>query len=874
MDLSNVNAGLQRHYESGSRVVFWHDPDQEFAETLADLELPDTRILRLDKEASLAVKIEIERDNPKGKYLLYAPFEAPEAKRDWLLDIRKYSPEFRADRASILLTELGLDSQTLREHLKARGKFLAAKDRIARLQKFVLPDDKEQDLDRKMIAVLARSETAELDDILIQLFSDAAEQADADFGALPGCWEEVEKFGLADPLWLLVREAYGFDEDKPSFKGLLIRLFVSDFNEKLGRQSALPDALKHLLLPTPAGRANAAILLSQWRDSRAKNSSFDRISDTAAEALKIGEHLSGIEPEDLAEVMTFSVVEKYILTRLVKALVEGENLRSEDVRSLISYRNSGHWADPNLPSTVDFSRPAFCAAYDGVIAASDLMGLVSDELMEYRSKTAEELLEAYTSSHYRIDQAYRGFIEAAQIARSEGWDVLKELRAKIEDWYANRYLLPLSLEWNRHLDPAHENGLLASWHIRDIPGQQRFFAKYVKPVIAENKKRRVFVIISDALRYEAAEELCRHLGTQYRYKAELSPMLGVLPSYTALGMAALLPHDKLSIDDKGQVLIDGQSTAAGNRDAVLAAHDGTAVKAEKLLKMKKNEGRAFIKDKQIVYIYHNVIDAIGDSASTESETFAAVRRAIEELAKLTRHIINSLNGGLVYITADHGFLYQEGDPGLAEKSKIDVRPKGAVIAKKRYIIGQDLGDHEAAWRGDIAITASAEPGTEFWVPKGLNRFHFSGGARFVHGGAMPQEIVLPLIAVRELEGESAKRAKKLQTGVQILGASHKVTTNRHSFKFLQTDAVGLSIRALSVEIGIYDGDELISNLETLLFDSEEETYDNRIKLVTLSLKGKSFDRKHEYHLIIRNAESSIEEMRVPVTIDLAFIDEF
>jgi hypothetical protein len=58
--------------------------------------------------------------------------------------------------------------------------------------------------------------------------------------------------------------------------------------------------------------------------------------------------------------------------------------------------------------------------------------------------------------------------------------------------------------------------------------------------------RRVVVIISDAFRYEAAEELFRAMNGTDRYKAKLESMLGVLPSYTALGMAALLPHKQLT----------------------------------------------------------------------------------------------------------------------------------------------------------------------------------------------------------------------------------------------------------------------------------------------------------------------------------------
>ena len=56
----------------------------------------------------------MERDEPTGKFLLYSPTEEPDFEDDWLLDIRLYSRRFRADRASILLQDLGLVNLHLR----------------------------------------------------------------------------------------------------------------------------------------------------------------------------------------------------------------------------------------------------------------------------------------------------------------------------------------------------------------------------------------------------------------------------------------------------------------------------------------------------------------------------------------------------------------------------------------------------------------------------------------------------------------------------------------------------------------------------------------------------------------------------------------
>ena len=144
--------------------------------------------------------------------------------------------------------------------------------------------------------------------------------------------------------------------------------------------------------------------------------------------------------------------------------------------------------------------------------------------------------------------------------------------------------------------------------------------------MAKPTNRRAFVIISDALRYEAAEELTGYLNGTYRFEAKLSSQLGVLPSYTTLGMASMLPHSKLEFSAKGEILVDGLPTASlEQRNKVLNAHGGMAVKAGSLLAMKQADGREFIAGKRLVYIYHNEIDARGDRAATEAATFEAVR---------------------------------------------------------------------------------------------------------------------------------------------------------------------------------------------------------------------------------------------------------
>ena len=159
--LERIIDGLQQQF-AASRVVWWEDPQGEFSETLDALFLQNVQIVRRSLTPSLAIKQQVEVLDPSGRFLIYEDCCRPEPEQDWLLDIRLYAAPFAADRTSMLLQELGLHQHSLREHLKARAVFFASKERTAKLQRLLNPDDDEAALDLKILAVLARVEQAEL----------------------------------------------------------------------------------------------------------------------------------------------------------------------------------------------------------------------------------------------------------------------------------------------------------------------------------------------------------------------------------------------------------------------------------------------------------------------------------------------------------------------------------------------------------------------------------------------------------------------------------------------------------------------------------------------------------------------------------------
>ncbi len=123
--------------------------------------------------------------------------------------------------------------------------------------------------------------------------------------------------------------------------------------------------------------------------------------------------------------------------------------------------------------------------------------------------------------------------------------------------------------------------------------------------------------------------------------AKLEVQLSVLPSYTRLGMAALLPHTELTMTDDFKVLVDGLPCEnLSEREAILqkVQRRRVCVQFDSIKSLKIAELRSVFTGKQVVYVYHNQIDARGDKPNTEDEVFVACRRRLGDYRPDSAHL--------------------------------------------------------------------------------------------------------------------------------------------------------------------------------------------------------------------------------------------
>ncbi len=167
-----------------------------------------------------------------------------------------------------------------------------------------------------------------------------------------------------------------------------------------------------------------------------------------ATLVHLADHLHGLEIDDLIDVMTFLAVEKTIASGLRERVrATAATINADEVRSIATRRQDGHWASPGVAGAPEVPRKALHAVYDALMAAADFFALRNQNGPDFDFPDAPAMYRAYESSLFRFDQLYRHFCEAADQAESSGWDILKPLRADLEACYTNWFVPKLALAW-------------------------------------------------------------------------------------------------------------------------------------------------------------------------------------------------------------------------------------------------------------------------------------------------------------------------------------------------------------------------------------------------------------------------------------------
>jgi hypothetical protein len=108
----------------------------------------------------------------------------------------------------------------------------------------------------------------------------------------------------------------------------------------------------------------------------------------------------------------------------------------------------------------------------------------------------------------------------------------------------------------------------------------------------------------------------------------------------------------------------------------------------------------------------------------------------------------------------------------------------------------------------------------------------------------------------------------------MLGTHHKITTSRHRFEMIQMEPVSDRVKPISLKVAVYEGNDPVTNIESLKLESASDNIEERKKSVTLVLQDRQYDKKTKYRLVLRDAETGVEQESMDIIIDRAFSDDF
>jgi len=91
---------------------------------------------------------------------------------------------------------------------------------------------------------------------------------------------------------------------------------------------------------------------------------------------------------------------------------------------------------------------------------------------------------------------------------------------------------------------------------------------------------------------------------------------------------------------------------------------------------------------------------------------------------------------------------------------------------------------------------------------------------------------------------------------------------------IQMETVSDRVKPVTLRVAVYEGEEPVTDIQTLKFDSSSGNLDERKKWVNLVLKERQYNKQTHYRLVLRDVESGIEQQSVQVTIDKAFTNDF
>lgn len=833
------------------RIVFWQDEDKAYEDNIGEVSIPNVKVVILRENNNFAVKKLLAHDDTISNYLVYCPIAPVKDEENWLLNLRLYGEEFSDDPVTQLIEQLAItNTPALRKCIKEYQKFFKSKERTGKVEALEVPIYKEAQLHYCVMAVLCGIKEATPNGILRAVFAEGLDME------INSSYKDFVTYGADKAFWGFVGNFTGYRSSKPSIRELAAHILLTAATRTL--KSEYLAGLEKMY--SPSHQAFCFDFISEWLNRRDDLSVLQSVALEVEDDLRLYDRFSKVDEYQLSDTECFPCINDCILAKVMKDICNNV-IPTAELRALVEKRRAMVWYENTA------------CYFEGVLQVCEMQDFYLAHAGSFHTVDAKTVWKEYTEDYYRMDTFYRQFHlqfgKSLMLGNCRLDDLFKHVTEWVEKLYKHEFLDRLCENWTT----ACSEDMKVSGRIYGVEQQETFYARYVK-----NSDSRVFVIISDALRYEVAATLAEQLRKETQSQVTLKSCQGIFPTITPFGMAALLPHSNLSVVEKPtglQILADGAPTDAGNRDKVLKAANlsSVALKYKDLIALKRQERTNLVKGKEVVYIYHDKIDEASHTA--DSEVFPACEDAIAEIKNMVRIIANDFGGTNIYITADHGFIYTYSP--MQEDSKVDKTTPSTedVEIGRRYLIKRKGQAPEFLLPVRFM---DGETDFEIFAPRDNIRIKKKGGGmNFVHGGLSLQEMCVPIIEyhfLRNCSSDYRRNREKYDTKpvtVNLYSAGRKIANLIFSLNFYQVEAVSDNREAATYLLYFTDSAGVqISDTQKIIADKTSQNTNERTFRIGFNLKSQKYSKTEAYYLIIQDESGLQAPQKIEFSIDISF----
>ena len=823
---NRINSIFDESYHR--QIVFWYDENQEFVDDIESINLHNAKLHILKENNLIQTKYLVEFEDRQSNYLIYAPFAQPNDNDNYLADLVHYAVPFSADKIEMIAQSLNIPSE-FNHLLKKYSSFWNAKSRVNAFNNLNIQFS-ELNIIQAILAVLSNQKTLNFDYIVREVIIN-------NFSEENKIIKNFEKYNILDDFWLLISKKFSYHDDNPSVPKF-VRSLILNYTASL-YQGPTPKSWDEYLVED---KNNAAIFISEFMNNANYSDYYDEIASMLESKLNITS-LGTSTIDSYVYCDSFERFDENIINHYVELLYETQSDLGSDFKNILEERKKTHFYKKYENN------------YEVLRFANLFISLINEFKRTELPEEVVEIINAYANKWVYLDSYYRKFYYFYDKLEDAG--KFEDLRQLIENLYVNKFLSVINPKFTKKLAEKPISEL-------EISKQWKFYKQNI-PISV--RKHKTAVIISDAFRYGCAVELFAELEKDPTRTPEIKPMISSIPSYTTLGMACLLPNKEITYEGE-TILVDGlncRSTDERNNILNNYSNDVLAISYEEVDKLYVEQLKEKLRGINLVYIYHNKIDAIGDHAPTENEVFNAAQETIGDLKNLIKKLSN-LNYAHSFITADHGFIYKRDK--LKEHDKVNL-DSFSEKRHKRFIISEEPLDIEGA----VSIPMNyLNMGLYANVPIGADVFKAQGaGLNFVHGGASLEECIIPLLEVKASK-DSNKRPK---VDLQLISTNNKITNYDVMLTFFQKENISQDVKSRQVSIYFVDDDNNKISSDVIIFaNKNSDSAEDREFKEKFRLLQKQYDKSKNYYLIIRDLDDELEIERIPFTIDIAFQDGF